>query len=201
MDSCNETYVSTGCQISSSQTGSLGLPAGGTGASAPRQDFALHVQSETVRDLFHCIFHTDTMAMDVASIAPGPDELSDDQITQLLHEATVRLEAKEKSLQLSSADGKVSLAYPKLDTGTVQNPLVSVRGGIASVDASKLLGPNLRKTAGEARKVEDPVTSKKLALEVRIAPSIVLSLTCNEEDIPNTLEQFLGAVLVASLRY
>ena len=81
-------------------------------------------------------------------------------------EHTTRLQEKEKFEQQSLLQPKGNFKIPKLDVNSLEKPLISVRGNVASVDASKLLTAKDRKSTTEARKVEDPVASRKLAQEV-----------------------------------
>ncbi|SMR56830.1 unnamed protein product [Zymoseptoria tritici ST99CH_3D1] len=92
------------------------------------------------------------------------DELSDEQIEQLLARATARLQEKSKQTQLIQKNESHSYTFPKLDAGALEKPYVTTKGDIATVDSSRLLKEKLRKQAEGIRKVEDPVTSKK-ALE------------------------------------
>lgn len=107
----------------------------------------------------------------VASTKPTAvldDELSDEQIEQLLARATARLQEKSKQTQLIQKNESHSYTFPKLDAGALEKPYVTTKGDIATVDSSRLLKEKLRKQAEGIRKVEDPVTSKKALEEVRV---------------------------------
>lgn len=95
------------------------------------------------------------------------DDLTDEQMEQMLAAASARLQAKAKDQQLTKKSDKQSLVFPKLDTGDLQKPYVSTKGDIATIDSSRLLADKHRKQANAIRKVEDPVVAKKAAEEVR----------------------------------
>ena len=94
-------------------------------------------------------------------------DLSDEQISALLERASARLHAKANSTEQEHQASSDSFRFPRLDAGTLDRPYVSTKGDIASVDAGRLLEERQRKQANVARKVEDPVTAKKSAIEVR----------------------------------
>lgn len=104
------------------------------------------------------------------------EELSDEQIDQMLARATARLQRKSDQSAVVKPSDKRSFSFPKLDAGRLDKPYVSTKGEIASVDARRLLEEKQREQANGIRKVEDPVTAKKLALEVSISntPSALL---------------------------
>lgn len=94
------------------------------------------------------------------------EELTDEQIEQLLARATARLQEKAKQQQLTKSNG-LSLSFPKLDAGQLEKPYVETKGDVATLDSSRLLDEKHRKQANGIRKVEDPATVKKAAAEVR----------------------------------
>jgi hypothetical protein len=95
------------------------------------------------------------------------DDMTDEQIEQLLAAAAARLQEKsKKGSQLVKTPEEQRLTFPKLDTGNLEKPYVSMNGEIATLDASRLLQDRHRKLANGARKVEDPVVAKKAAQEV-----------------------------------
>lgn len=107
------------------------------------------------------------MAVATAPTPILPDEdLTDEQIEGLLARATARRQQKSKSTDVSKITNTQSFNFPKLDTGNLDQPYVSTRGDIATVDASRLLEVKSRKQANEIRKVEDPVAAKKAAIVV-----------------------------------
>jgi hypothetical protein len=110
-------------------------------------------------------------------VALSDEELSDEQIEQLLARATARLQEKSKQTQLIQKDDANTFNFPKLDAGALEKPYVTIKGDIATVDSSRLLKEKLRKQAEGIRKVEDPVTSKKALAEVRWTISFSLHLS------------------------
>ena len=111
------------------------------------------------------------------------DDLSDEQIEQLLARATARLQEKSKDKQLTKKNEQQHLSFPKLDAGNLEKPYVTTNGDIATIDSSRLLEEKHRKKAEGFRKVEDPIISKKAAEEVR-APTRNLSYTAMRKIIP-----------------
>lgn len=102
-----------------------------------------------------------------ATLSPAED-MTDEQIEQELLAATARLQAKSKDTQLQVAKQNESkgITIPKLNTGDLPRPYVSMDGHIATVDASRLVDERYRKL--QVRTVEDPVVAKKAAEEVCI---------------------------------
>jgi hypothetical protein len=125
------------------------------------------------------------------------DDLTDEQIEGLLARATARLKAKNQSSSqdVLKLDGGESYTFPKLETGQLEKPYVSQKDGVASVDASRLVAEQQRKQANGVRKVQDPITAKKMAIEVSFTTfsNILLAM---RKSIPYSLEQSPGAVLV-----
>ena len=97
---------------------------------------------------------------------PEEEDLTDEQIGQLLARAAARLKQKSQSKELVQADETLEYTFPKLQTGHLEKPYVTREGDVATPDASRLLEEKQRKQANEIRKVEDPVTAKKAAVEV-----------------------------------
>lgn len=130
-----------------------------------------------------------------ARAADGIDEdLTDEQIEQMLARATARLQQKSSIVQ--SDEGKYNFNFPKLSTGQLERPYLRVKGDIVSADPKRLLAQEHRRQANGIRKVEDPVTSKKAAVEVSWQ-SNKRTLLVMMKTIPITfLERSLGTVLV-----
>lgn len=100
-----------------------------------------------------------------ATLSPAED-MTDEQIEQELLAATARLQAKSKDTQLAKQNESKGITIPKLNTGDLPRPYVSMDGHIATVDASRLVDERYRKL--QVRTVEDPVVAKKAAEEVCI---------------------------------
>ncbi|TKA73495.1 hypothetical protein B0A55_05498 [Friedmanniomyces simplex] len=96
-------------------------------------------------------------------------DLSDDQIEELLARATARLQRKQTPQQLAISNPTQTFNFPKLNAGKLEKPYITTKGDIVSVDAKRLLEEKERKGANGIRKVEDPVTAKKAALEAKKA--------------------------------
>lgn len=105
------------------------------------------------------------------------EDISDEQMEQLLARATARLQAKSKDSQLTQPTTQHSFHFPRLDAGKLEKPYVSTKGDVATVDASRLLPVKDRKQANGIRKVEDPVTAKKTAAEVRYQSCAISTYT------------------------
>ncbi|KXT13709.1 hypothetical protein AC579_8104 [Pseudocercospora musae] len=96
------------------------------------------------------------------------DDLTDEQIEELLARATARLQEKAKDRQLTKHTVQTR-NLPKLDAGDLEKPYVSTKGSVATIDSSRLLDQKQRKKAEGIRKVEDPVAARKVADEKRKA--------------------------------
>jgi hypothetical protein len=96
------------------------------------------------------------------------EDLTDEQVEQLLARATARLQqnAKERAITAGRQEQGWSFNFPKLDVGKLEKPYLQTRGEVSSVDARKLLDDRDRKLGNGVRKVEDPVTVKKAMQEV-----------------------------------
>lgn len=106
------------------------------------------------------------------------DEISDEQIEQLLARATARLQEKSKDSELTQkSTAQHNFHFPRLDAGELKKPYVSTKGDVATLDASRLLQEKQRKQANGIKKVEDPVASKAAAAEVRCHISRLRLLT------------------------
>ncbi|KAI7408299.1 hypothetical protein KC328_g61 [Hortaea werneckii] len=120
--------------------------------------------------------------INLGSPVAGDGDLSDDQIDQLLARATERMQQAGAAVK---GDEKNPYTFPKLNAGELEKPYIASKGAVASVDSSRLLDDKDRKQANSIRKVEDPLTAKKAAIE-EIIPIIFL-------------ERSSGTVLVAFL--
>ncbi|KAI7230220.1 rRNA-processing protein FCF2 [Hortaea werneckii] len=101
------------------------------------------------------------MAPAGSSVA-GDGDLSDEQIDQLLARATDRM---QQAGAVVKDDEKSPYTFPKLNAGELEKPYIASKGAVASVDSSRLLDDKDRKQANSIRKVEDPLTAKKAAVE------------------------------------
>lgn len=90
------------------------------------------------------------------------DELTDEQVRQLLTEASERILAKGSA---SYADAPFKL--PKLNPGHIADTYSNTNGEITKLDTSKLLSQEQRAMANGIKKIEDPVQLKRQKKEVR----------------------------------
>ncbi|KAK4570057.1 dTDP-fucopyranose mutase [Recurvomyces mirabilis] len=97
------------------------------------------------------------------------DELSDEQIEQLLARATARLQQNPDQHTVKKRENPYT--FPKLNAGELEKPYLHTKGDVVSVDGKGLLEEKHRKQANGIRKVEDPVAAKKVALEKKMATS------------------------------
>ncbi len=112
------------------------------------------------------------------------EDLSDTQIEELLARATARLQQRANTKELATSHAKHHFTFPKLNPGKLEKPYISTKGDVATVDAKRLLEEKQRKKANTVRKVEDPVTAKKAALEVSPAHISDTQAPCYEENFP-----------------
>ncbi|KAK5112697.1 hypothetical protein LTR85_011208 [Meristemomyces frigidus] len=103
--------------------------------------------------------------VEVANHVDDGEDLSDEQIEELLARATARLQQSASVREAASN----AFSFPKLNAGKLDKPYVSTKGDIASLDAPRLLEEKQRKQANGIRKVEDPVTAEKMTLEKKKA--------------------------------
>ncbi|CZT46416.1 probable FCF2 Essential nucleolar protein involved in the early steps of 35S rRNA processing [Rhynchosporium secalis] len=93
------------------------------------------------------------------------EDLSNEQLRQLLKDAEQRLRSKGKQQMLMSTASSIESSLPKI---TMKSPIVSyiksTKTG-AQVDRSHLVTEKERKLANGSRIVEDPITIKKRAEE------------------------------------
>ncbi|KAG4427790.1 hypothetical protein IFR05_016726 [Cadophora sp. M221] len=100
------------------------------------------------------------------------EDLSNEQLKQLLREAEQRLRNKGKQQMQISTASSIESNLPKI---TVDNPIVSyiksTKTG-AQVDRSHLVTEKERKLANGTRVVEDPITIKKRAEDTNLTPEL-----------------------------
>ncbi|KXL50185.1 MAG: hypothetical protein FE78DRAFT_245975 [Acidomyces sp. 'richmondensis'] len=93
------------------------------------------------------------------------DDLTDEQIEQLLANAAARLQQQDVSNDITKRNDCSTFNFPKLSVGKLEQPYISTKGHVSTVDGKRLLEEKQRRQADRTRKVEDPVTTKKMALE------------------------------------
>lgn len=99
----------------------------------------------------------------IASVL-GDEDLSHEQIQQLLQQAEIRLKEKIKS---ADTKNRPTQYFSKLDTGTVSQPYIKSNGGICRVDSSCLVEKDVRDLAEQPRKAILLSVEKKRLAEVR----------------------------------
>ncbi|MCJ1472842.1 hypothetical protein MMC13_001491 [Lambiella insularis] len=100
------------------------------------------------------------------------ENLTDDQIDELLGKAHARLSGKEhrESAALSlGTPAKQLVSASKLNFTPIAEPYVVQRAGIARADTHRLLSDRERQLCSRARRVEDPISSRKKHIESKKA--------------------------------
>jgi hypothetical protein len=92
------------------------------------------------------------------------EELSDEQVRELLNEAERRMRAKQAASSPIATDAPFKL--PKLKPGHVADSYLKTEGGVRQLDTSKLINQKERVLAYGIKKIEDPVQVKKQKAEV-----------------------------------
>lgn len=87
------------------------------------------------------------------------EELSDEQIRELLNEAAVRMRAKTASQPVTS-DAPFKL--PKLKPGHIADQYEKTDGNITRLDSSKLVDKEQQALANGIKKIDDPLHVQKL---------------------------------------
>jgi hypothetical protein len=128
----------------------------------------------------------------VSGMAPSQEDLTDEQMEEMLAQATTRLREKEES-KMFQTEAPQKFTFPKMDAGAIEKPYVVVKGNVAEADKSRLIDDKHRQAGTLIRKVEDPVTAKKLAAEVRSHQSPIAQNHVYEEDIPIFPSSRVGA--------
>jgi hypothetical protein len=90
------------------------------------------------------------------------EELSDEQVRELLKEAERSLRAKQAASQKAAADAPFKL--PRLKPGHIADSSVTKDG---KLDPSKLIDKEQRTLANGIKKIEDPIQVKKQKQQVR----------------------------------
>jgi len=93
------------------------------------------------------------------------EELSEQQIKQLLNEAAERMRAKAASQPFTAPDAPFKL--PKLRPGHIADTYEKTEGNIARLDHSKLIDKKQLALANGIKKIDDPIADKRKRQEVR----------------------------------
>ena len=97
------------------------------------------------------------------------EELSDQQVKELLKEAAERMRAKQPS-----AVPEAPFKLPKLRPGHVADTYEKTEGNITRLDHSKLIDKKQLALANGIKKIDDPLTDKRQRKEVRATSSVPL---------------------------
>lgn len=87
------------------------------------------------------------------------EELSDEQIRELLGEAEARMRAKQASSQTLPSNAPFRL--PKLRPGHIADTYLKTDGSVTRPDPSQLISAKDRALADGVKKIEDPVQVKE----------------------------------------
>lgn len=114
------------------------------------------------------------MAQPAHHAEDSDEELTDEQVRQLLNEAEKRL--REKASSHPTAEKPFTL--PKLKPTQLPDTYLTTKGSITRLDQSKLVPEKDRALANGVKKIEDPVVAKRQRKEVRT--HILLSMSIME---------------------
>lgn len=114
---------------------------------------------------FEHIMASDALEV-VSKMVPSQEDLTDEQMEEMLAQATARLREKEES-KMFQTEAPHKFTFPKMDAGALEKPYVVTKGNIAEADKARLIDQKHRQNDSLIRKVEDPVNAKKIAAEVR----------------------------------
>ena len=103
---------------------------------------------------------------DFELLRPDEDELTDEQMHELLKRAQVRLREKASSGKPISEDSITNFKLPQLKHGDIPKAPVKLNKSIAKADLSSLIPHHQKRSGNAIRKVEDPVVVKKRIREV-----------------------------------
>jgi hypothetical protein len=100
------------------------------------------------------------------------EEMSDEQIRELLNEAAVRMRAKAAGKSLATTD--VPFKLPKLRPGHLADTYETTDGNITRLDYSKLVDPKQQALANGIKKIDDPLAVQK-ARKMEVCTSLFIS--------------------------
>ncbi|KAI9741865.1 MAG: hypothetical protein M1834_000253 [Cirrosporium novae-zelandiae] len=111
------------------------------------------------------------------------EDLSDDQIQQLLKNAETRLRAAQSS---TDNNNNTLATLPKLDLGDAPPSYIKNIGGIARTDAARLVDENTKDLSNAPRLVTDPLILKKKSEEEKKATAGPEWFNLPRTDLTNT---------------
>ncbi len=126
------------------------------------------------------------------------EELSDQQIKELLNEAAERMRANTAGQSVTVPDTPFKL--PKLRPGHIADTYEKTEGNIARLDHSKLIDKKQLALANGIKKIDDPIADKRRRKEVRL-PSLSTT-TAGDDNYPKLFpDADPGSVLDAFLHH
>lgn len=93
------------------------------------------------------------------------EEISDEQIRELLNEAAIRMRAKAAGKPTAAPE--VPFKLPKLKPGHLADTYEKTDGSITRLDHSKLVDKKQQALANGIKKIDDPLAIKRQKMEVR----------------------------------
>ena len=109
-----------------------------------------------------CVSNMDMLSAVTASQLPG-DDMTDEQMQDILVRASTRLRQKE---EMQKAQQTEQFTLPRLSTGEIARPYVSTKKGVAHMNGQQQVSEQQRKLSNQVRKVEDPVVVQQRLTEV-----------------------------------
>jgi hypothetical protein len=111
------------------------------------------------------------------------EDMSDEQIRELLNEAATRMRAKAAGKPTATPDAPFRL--PKLRPGHLADTYEKTDGSITRLDHSKLIDKKQQALANGIKKIEDPLAVKKQKIEVRANTIRSLLSFAVDDNYPN----------------
>jgi len=101
------------------------------------------------------------------------EDMSDEQVRELLNEAAARMRAKAAGKPTAAPD--VPFKLPRLRPGHLADTYEKTEGSITRLDHSKLVDKKQQALANGVKKIDDPLAVKKQKLEVCLVSCSLLA--------------------------
>ncbi|KNG52569.1 rrna-processing protein fcf2 [Stemphylium lycopersici] len=124
------------------------------------------------------------------------EDLSDEQIRELLNEAAVRMRAKAAQ---PAAKSEAPFKLPKLTPGHIADTYEKTDGNITRLDHSKLVDKNQKALANGIKKIEDPLQIKKQKQEEKKATAGAQWFNMPKTDLTSELRRDLQLLKMRSV--
>jgi hypothetical protein len=121
------------------------------------------------------------------------EDLTDEQIRELLNEAAVRMRAKAAAQPVAATEAPFKL--PKLKPGHIADTYEKTDGNITRLDHSKLVDKKQQTLANGIKKIEDPLQIKKQKKEVRSLHFVHLYMFACDDNYPKCFAEQTRAPL------